>query len=308
MNAGTDAKSGSAASAAAHPDSGRGTAPFPPPASGLAAGSVGLYVIGDEILSGRRADRHLAKVISLLGDRGMSLAWARFLPDDRAMLTQAFAQSLAEAAVVLSCGGIGATPDDHTRQAAAAALGAALQLHPGARERIAAAVARRGLTDLATPEGQRVLAMGEFPVGARLIENPYNGIPGFAVRQHYFVPGFPVMAWPMIESVLDSELRALHRASAHLERSLLLFERPESSITPLMQDIEARFAPVRSFSLPSVGDGADGRPARRHIELGVKGPPEAVQAAFADMRAQLQAQGAELRDMPERGLEPRNGA
>jgi molybdopterin-biosynthesis enzyme MoeA-like protein len=258
----------------------------------------GLYVIGDEILSGRRSDRHLAHVIGTLRSRDLVLSWAQFLPDDREALEKAFRASLATDDIVFSCGGIGATPDDHTRQAAAAAVGEVLELHPGARADIAAAVAKRGLHDLSTPEGQRVLMMGEFPRGARLIPNAYNRIPGFSVARHYFVPGFPVMAWPMIDWVLETEFRELFHRAPRLERTLLLFETPESSIVPLMQDIETRFPGVRTFSLPSVGDGGDGKPARRHIEFGVKGAPEPVAAAFDYLQAQLQAMGSEVQVLP----------
>jgi molybdopterin-biosynthesis enzyme MoeA-like protein len=261
----------------------------------------GLYVIGDEILSGRRADRHLERVIAILRARELSLSWAKYLPDERSTLEAEFRDSLGGSDVVFSCGGIGATPDDHTRQAAAAALGEALELHPGAREDIARAVAKRGLHDLATDEGRRVLMMGEFPRSARLIPNPYNGIPGFAVARHYFVPGFPVMAWPMIEWVLDNELREAVPRAPRLERSLLLFKTPESAVVPLMQDIESRYPGVRTFSLPSVGDGSDDRPARRHIELGVKGAPDLVPRAFDHMQAQLRAVGAEFELLPAQG-------
>lgn len=258
----------------------------------------GLYVIGDEILSGRRADRHLAHVIETLRARDQALSWAQFLPDDRAALERAFRASLATEDVVFSCGGIGATPDDHTRQAAAAALDLPLALHPDARVAIAAAVAKRGLHDLSTPEGQRVLMMGEFPQGARLIPNAYNGIPGFSVARHYFVPGFPVMAWPMVDWVLETEFQDARHRKPQLERSLLLYDTAESSIVPLMQDIEARFAGVRTFSLPSVGDGADGKPRRRHIEFGVKGEPALVPGAFAYLQAQLAAMGCEVQLPP----------
>lgn len=261
----------------------------------------GLYVVGDEILSGRRSDRHLSHVIALLRARNLSLSWAQFLPDERACLEAAFRASLAGEDVVFSCGGIGATPDDHTRHAVAAALGLELELHPQARDLIARAVAKRGLVDLTSPDGRRALMMGEFPKGARLLPNSYNGIPGFAVAKHYFVPGFPVMAWPMIEWALDNELGAAAHGAPHVERSLILYGMVESSIIPLMQDIEARFAGVRTFSLPSLGDGADGRPARRHIELGVKGPPDAALAAFHYMRLQLQARGAEMEFNAEEG-------
>jgi len=254
----------------------------------------GLYVIGDEILSGRRADRHFAHVVETLGSRDLALSWAQFLPDDRAALERAFRASFASDDVVFSCGGIGATPDDHTRQAAAAALDLPLELHPQARDDIAAVAAKRGLHDLSTPEGQRVLMMGEFPRGASLIPNPYNRIPGFCVARHYFVPGFPVMAWPMIDWVLETRFRDHIHRSPQLERSLLLFDTPESSIVPLMQDIESRFAGVRTFSLPSVGDGADGKPRRRHIEFGVKGAPALVPGAFEYLQAQLQSMGCEV--------------
>ncbi len=265
---------------------------------------IGLYVIGDEILSGRRADRHLTHVISLLRARGLSLAWAQFLPDERDVLVNALRISMSSDNVVFSCGGIGATPDDHTRQAAAAAAGLPVELHSEAREAIARAVAKRGLHDLSTPEGRQVLRMGEFPSGARIVPNPFNGIPGFALGSHYFLPGFPVMAWPMIEWVLDIELAGVLKAQSVLERSLIVYGKPESSITPLMQEVESRYAGVRTFSLPSVGDGADGRSQRRHIELGVKGPPESAAGAFEHMIAQLRSIGAEIELLhaPEGGL------
>ncbi|MGE0673905.1 MAG: competence/damage-inducible protein A, partial [Methylibium sp.] len=37
----------------------------------------GLLIIVDEILSGKRQDKHLAKTIELLAERGLQLAWAR---------------------------------------------------------------------------------------------------------------------------------------------------------------------------------------------------------------------------------------
>jgi molybdopterin-biosynthesis enzyme MoeA-like protein len=251
----------------------------------------GLYVVGDEILSGRRSDRHLPQLVAMLGARGLGLSWAHFLPDEPDVLEAAFRRSFATDDVVFSCGGIGATPDDHTRQAAAAAADTDLLLHPEARDQIAEALAKRGLHDLSTPEGRRILMMGEFPRGASVIPNPYNNIPGFSIARHYFVPGFPVMAWPMIEWVLETKYREYFHLVAQVERTVLLYETRESTITPLMQQIEAGHPGVKTFSLPSVGDGSDGRPTRRHIELGVKGPPELVLAAFDDLRAQLRSMG-----------------
>ena len=109
----------------------------------------GLLIVGDEILSGKRQDRHLAKTIELLGERGMALAWARYVGDDRALITAALREAFAGGAAVFSCGGIGATPDDHTRQCAAAALDVPLELHPRARELIL-----ERMRDVAAEQGQ----------------------------------------------------------------------------------------------------------------------------------------------------------
>jgi molybdopterin-biosynthesis enzyme MoeA-like protein len=204
--------------------------------------------------------------------------------------------------VVFCCGGIGATPDDHTRQAAAAALGVEVELHPEAAELIRQrcvemAAEGRGTADMTTPENRQRLKMGEFPRGARIIPNPFNRIPGFAVGRHHFLPGFPAMAWPMIEAVLDQEYREHFNSEQVAERSMIVYDTPESLVTPVMEDVEAQFAGIKAFSLPSVGDGRDGRVRRRHIELGVKGDPAVVDAAFGAMRRGIEALGAP-HDMP----------
>jgi molybdopterin-biosynthesis enzyme MoeA-like protein len=257
----------------------------------------GLIIVGDEILSGKRADKHLARVIEILAARGLRLGWAHYVGDDRGAITDLLRRSFAGDDVVFSCGGIGATSDDHTRQAAAAALGVEVELHPQAAELIAQrclemAAEGRGSADMTTPENRQRLKMGEFPRGARIIANPFNRIPGFAVGRHYFLPGFPAMAWPMIEAVLDAEYSSHFHSQRSGERSMLVFETAESLVAPVMEEVEARFAGIRAFSLPSLGDGQDGRVRRRHIELGVKGDPAQVDAAFDAMRRGIEALGA----------------
>ncbi len=253
--------------------------------------ALGLYIIGDEILSGKRQDRHFAKVQELLAARGVQLHWVQYLADDPALLQQAFRASFARGDDALSCGGIGATPDDHTRQSAAAALDLPLRLHPQARALIEQRVAAAGLGDPASAANLQRLHMGMFPQGAEIVPNPYNQIPGFSIRGHYFVPGFPVMAWPMLEWVLDGPLRALHRVGRYLERACIVAGAMESDLTPLMERVEQAHPHVKVFSLPSVDHAEWGR----HIELGVKGEPERVESAFAMLRQGLRELAAEVR-------------
>jgi molybdopterin-biosynthesis enzyme MoeA-like protein len=241
----------------------------------------GLIIVGDEILSGKRIDKHLPKVIELLSARGLALAWARYVGDDPARITAHLRDAFAGGDAVFSCGGIGATPDDHTRQSAAAALGRPLVLHPQARtlimERVREMAVQHGTpADEAHPDTQRRLQMGVFPEGAEVIPNPYNKIPGFSIGDVHFVPGFPVMAHPMIEWLLDTRYAHLRRSGAWQERSVVVFGSMEATLTPLMEAIEARFPGVKVFSLPSVDHAEHGR----HIELGVKGEPALLDAAY----------------------------
>ena len=263
----------------------------------------GLIVICDEILSGRRQDKHMSKMIELLNERGLSLAWAKYVADDPAQITATLKESFASGDVVFSTGGIGATPDDHTRQCAALALGTKIELHPTAKELIAGRIQSMAegdpiKADLNTPENQHRFKMGEFPVGSEIIPNPYNQIPGFRIHEHHFVPGFPVMAAPMMAWCLDTHYKNLFHQENWAEQSFIVPKGIESTLTPLMEHIEANFPGVKVFSLPSVGDATRGGVyAQRHIELGIKGNANLLESAWVALRAGTQELGYEIHDI-----------
>jgi molybdopterin-biosynthesis enzyme MoeA-like protein len=236
----------------------------------------GALIIGDELLVGKREDKHLGFLIGALSRRGLRLAGAHYLGDDPVRLTEALRRSFASRDVVFSFGGIGATPDDHTRQCAAAALGVPLELHAEAEREIRARFPGAEVTP------QR-LQMGEFPRGARVIPNPVNRIPGFSLAEHHFVPGFPQMAWPMVEWVLDTRYERLFGSARWAEASMLVYQAGESQLVGAMQAVEAAFKGVKVFSLPSMG--ADG--SRLHCELGVRGDPAQVPVAMDALRAEV---------------------
>jgi molybdopterin-biosynthesis enzyme MoeA-like protein len=263
----------------------------------------GLIVIGDEILSGRRQDKHLNKFIELLNERGLSLSWAKYVADDPEQITATLKDSFASGDVVFSTGGIGATPDDHTRLCAAMALGTELSLHPRAKELIAGRIqvmadGDPSKADLHSPENQHRFRMGEFPLGSEIIPNPYNQIPGFSILEHYFFPGFPVMAAPMMAWCLDTHYQNLFHQENWAEQSFIVPKGIESVLTPLMERIEISFPGVKVFSLPSVGDPTKGGVyAERHIELGIKGNANLLESAWKALRAGTQALGYEIHDI-----------
>ena len=244
--------------------------------------TFGAVIIGDEILSGKRQDKHFAKIAELLGARGLRLTWVDYLGDDRERLAATFKRTMAAGDVVFSCGGIGNTPDDHTRQAVAAALDVDLVLHPEGFEELKARFAGEEITD------KRKLLV-TFPAGVKIIPNPFNRIPGFMANDHYFVPGFPQMAHPMIEWALDTFYKDQFKAVDGMVEKAFLLTGPtayESALLDLMERIVADYPMLRLFSLPSlVGK------ERKHLELGVEGSPELVDKAMEEIRIEVERRG-----------------
>ncbi len=236
----------------------------------------GAIVIGDEILSGKRPDRHFSKAIETLGARGLQLEWCQYLADEPELITTTLKRTFAGEDVVFSFGGIGATPDDHTRACAARAAGVALKLHSQAEAEI-----RARFGEEITPKR---LMMGEFPEGAEIIPNPYNRIPGFSFRRHHFLPGFPEMAWPMMAWVLDTHYAHLFAPGSVAESSIIVRGAGESQLIDLMNDCLRRHPRLKVFSLPRMEPD-------RHIELGVRGDPGEVATAIAVIKEGVSALG-----------------
>jgi molybdopterin-biosynthesis enzyme MoeA-like protein len=243
--------------------------------------TFGAIIIGDEILCGKRQDKHMPKLIEMMGVRGLELAWCHYLGDDPELITGTLERTFRSGDVVFSFGGIGATPDDHTRVCAARAAGVELRLHPDAE----AEIRSRFGADI-TP---RRLMMGEFPVGSEIILNPYNKIPGFSLNEHYFVPGFPQMAWPMIASVLDLRYAHLAKPGSIAERSIIVRGGGESLLIDLMNECLGCYPQLKVFSLPRMEP-------ERHVELGVRGEASVVPLAIRHLQDGVSGLGLKWSD------------
>jgi len=244
--------------------------------------NVGLYIIGDEILSGKRKDAHLSKVVTLLSARGLQLSWAHFLGDVPTQITSLLKESMSRGDIVFSFGGIGATPDDFTRQCAADAANVTIERHPKA---VAEIEAQYG--DTAYPK--KVL-MADFPQGSDIIPNPVNRVAGFSINEHYFVPGFPEMGHPMIEWVLETYYPHLFHQQDYLEASILVTEAGESDLIDLMNQMLLRYPTVKVFSLPRSNQ-------RRTTELGIKGENDQVLTAMQVLKEEVSALGYPWQDI-----------
>lgn len=236
--------------------------------------AIGLIIIGDEVLSGKRQDRHLLQANQLLRPRGLALSWVQILGDEPERLENALKSSFASNDIVFCFGGIGATPDDRTRQCAAKALRVPIERHPQA---VAEIEAQFG--EAAYP--QRV-KMADYPQGAAIIPNSYNRVPGFSVGNHHFMPGFPMMAKPMMEWVLDHYYTNLF-SEEQVEHAVLIHNGQESEWIEFMEAFELEYPDLRLFSLPKIDSEG-----RRFIELGAEGSSDRVNQGLQKIKQEIE--------------------
>jgi molybdopterin-biosynthesis enzyme MoeA-like protein len=242
----------------------------------------GIIVIGDELLTGKRRDQHFTKAIETLSARNLDLKWCTIIGDDPALITDTLRRALNTQQAVFCFGGIGATPDDHTRQCAADAAGVALVRHPDA---VAEIETRFG--DSAYP--YRIL-MAELPQSSRIIPNPYNRIPGFSLNNIHFLPGFPVMAWPMMNWVLDTYYSNGKNRPKQIEQTITVTGVYESNLMDIMQDFVKRFPRLRLSSLPAYAEEGP------LIELGVRGDADQVPNAMGYLKQSIEKAGIDWRE------------
>jgi molybdopterin-biosynthesis enzyme MoeA-like protein len=176
-------------------------------------------IIGTEILNRRREDAHFGFVSSVLLSRGHKLTGSFVIEDDPELIVKTIEFIASqENSILFSFGGIGSTPDDHTRKCAAIALSnGILYMHKEAKK-----IIEQKLADKAYPHA---IKMAELPKGAKLLENPLNKMPAFSLNERFFfMPGFPQMSHPMVESILQkliTEKKELYRytLTAHCKES-----------------------------------------------------------------------------------------
>lgn len=238
--------------------------------------SIGLIIIGNEILDGRRRDAHFENARIMLTLHNLKMAYALILPDDANVITAQLRWAMESDCPFLCCGGIGSTPDDITRQCAAAAAGLPLIQHPEGTE-----ILRRKFGIQSNPARLR---MAEFAQGAVLIPNPVNNVAGFSIRDGHFMPGFPNMAKPMMQWVLDTYYeKGRQQASV----TYIARDAREADLCDLMEDFVQSHPDVSFSSLPialPTGGGYE-------LHLGVSGPAVAVTPAAHNLAERLKAAG-----------------
>ncbi len=195
-------------------------------------------IIGSEILNGRRVDKHFEFVKNELQKYGHELFASFIIKDDEELIKKIYKLVKEDdKSVMFSFGGIGATPDDLTRDIAAEVFTSKpLQRHKKFEQDI---IERFG--DEAYPHR---VHMADLPQNAQLLQNPINNMSGFSLQDRFFfTPGFPQMSHPMIASVIER----LFSTSVQKYRATLLAKTSENTLINIMKTVPSE---IELSSLP----------------------------------------------------------
>ena len=158
--------------------------------------TAAVIIIGDEILSGRTKDQNLGFLAEALNEAGVQLRECRVVADVEAEIVAAVNELRARFDYVFTTGGIGPTHDDITAAAIARAFDVELERNSEAVEAL----------DRYYEPGRLIearLKMADIPAGARLIDNPVSGAPGFQLDNVFVLPGVPVIMEAMFEGLTN---------------------------------------------------------------------------------------------------------
>ncbi len=155
-------------------------------------------IIGTELLNGRREDAHFSFLNEELLKRGWEQKASFVIKDEPPFIEDVFRLVKNDPDAVLFCfGGIGATPDDYTRVAAANAFtDGKMEIHSEAKKCI--------IDKFGDESYPHRINMANLPINASLLKNVVTNVPGFGLEgKYFFTPGFPSMAHPMVLEVLE---------------------------------------------------------------------------------------------------------
>lgn len=206
---------------------------------------AGLIVIGNEILSGRTADKNINWIATRLSAQGIALVEVRVVPDIEEKVVRTIHALSDECDYVFTTGGIGPTHDDITAACVAKAFDAGLEYNEEAYQ---ALLAYYGSQDEVTEARKR---MCMIPEGADLIPNTVSGAPGFIMKNVYVMAGVPRIMHAMFD----------HLAHNHLGTGALVLSNSimcglqESQIAGPLGDLQAQYDDVEIGSYPQYREG-----------------------------------------------------
>lgn len=206
----------------------------------MTAATAAFLIIGDEILSGRTAEKNLQYLAKLLGQRGLRFAESRIVGDDMTLIADAVNALRRDYDYVITSGGIGPTHDDITTDAVAAALGLAAEENPQLLAKLSASCQKRGV-----PLTNARRRMARAPSGAVMVDGDFDSPPGYQIRNVYVCAGVPAIFEMMAKAAVDQ----MPRAAAIISCGFRVCA-PESSYAEILAQVQKQHPNVRIGSYP----------------------------------------------------------
>ncbi|MCB9459797.1 MAG: CinA family nicotinamide mononucleotide deamidase-related protein [Anaerolineaceae bacterium] len=206
-----------------------------------------IVAIGTELLLGALTDTNSVYLAQQLRDLGINLYFMTSVGDNIDRIVQAITIALSRADVVITCGGLGPTVDDMTREAVARSVGTKLVYHEylfeAIKERFAAF--RANITE----NNKR---QAYLPDGALVIPNPVGTAPSFMAENAegkivISLPGVPREMKFLMENAVIPLLRERFKLGIIKARTLKSAGIGESSLDDLLGD------ELLNHSNPSIG-------------------------------------------------------
>lgn len=206
---------------------------------------------GEELLLGEILDTNAPFLCGELFRLGYRVQQIVTIGDNRCALTQALRDLSSKSDLLILTGGLGPTPDDHTREALAELVGMPLEEREELLEEIQARFQAMG-----RPMAESNRLQARLPRGAEPIRNLWGTAPGIFLRYRgceiYALPGVPSEMRAIFSSFLLPRLQEHLLKPPHVRR-LHFFGIGESSIGEVLGEIEAQFPTVNLGT--TVSDG-----------------------------------------------------
>jgi molybdenum cofactor synthesis domain-containing protein len=208
--------------------------------------TAALLIIGNEILSGRTADKNLNWLAKELSSMGIRLSEARVVADIPEEIVSAVNTLRTKYTYLFTTGGIGPTHDDITTECVAAAFGVKVIRHPEAERLLRAYYA---------PEMQNEarMRMANTPEGAELVNNPVSVAPGYRIGNVYVMAGVP----HIMQSMFGHIRTELTPGAAYYNRSLRVHS-GEGNVAILLQQVQDAHPDLDIGSYPFMQNNAYG--------------------------------------------------
>lgn len=231
--------------------------------------TASLVSIGNELLSGDTVNTNAAWLAQELEELGIGVTMMAVLPDDIERIGEFVSAEAPRADYMIVTGGLGGTPDDVTREGIASAFEAQQSEVIDLADRLRARF---------PSDPEYAARWARLPAGARALENPLGGAPGFVIQNVYVLPGLPSEMKAMFRTIVP-ELES-ERPISSWRRT---YETTEAKIVGVLEAMGDRYSGVLVGSYPKF------HPNGATVEVVVKSSdPEALKAAVAWLEQALE--------------------